>query len=199
MENHKNISQNIAQHLEKAQNILIVSHRKPDGDTLGSNFAFLEFLLSKNKKVISFCLDILPSHLQFLPHSHLLTNDQSVFGQKYDTVVTIDCGNLDYAGIDHLLPQINNNFILINIDHHASNPHYGHINLVLERASSTAEIIYRLFQDWQIPLTPTLATNLTCGLVTDTDCFKNPATNYRCVAAASQLIGQGADWLRLHS
>ena len=193
MNNHKDISQSIKRHLEKAQSILIISHKKPDGDTLGANFALTDYLQGQGKSITSFCLDPLPNSFNFLPNSHLLTNDHLVFTKKYDLVIVLDSGSLPYAGVDKLLTALPNNFTLINIDHHASNPSYGDINLVISTAASTTEIIYRLFKDWSVNWTPDLATALVCGMITDTDGFMNPATNYSTLAATADLINHGAN------
>ncbi len=192
MQNHQKTSQAIWQAISQAQDILIFSHQNPDGDTLGSNFALNKYLQSLDKNVTSFCLDPLPKSLQFLPNSHWLTTDHLIFTKKYDLVIGLDSGSLDYAGVRHLLTAIPNDFIFINIDHHASNNHYGQINLVLIDASSTCEIVYRLLKDWQITWDEDLATCLATGLITDTGGFKNPATNYLCLSAAAELHKIGA-------
>ncbi|RJQ33999.1 hypothetical protein C4566_02625 [Candidatus Parcubacteria bacterium] len=193
MQNHKTISQAIYQHLENAQDILIVSHQKPDGDTLGANLALHKLLLDKNKNVTSFCLDPVPQSLLFLPYSHNISNDHKVFTKNYDTVIVVDSGSLDYAGIDRLITAIPTKYKIINIDHHASNPHYGDINLVITDASSTAEVLYRLFSDWKINWNKEIANSLVCGLVTDTGGFRNPATTYQSLDAVADLVNKGAN------
>ncbi|MFA6307261.1 MAG: DHH family phosphoesterase [Patescibacteria group bacterium] len=192
MENHKTSSENIRQEINKAKDILLLSHKKPDGDTLGANLAMLTYLKAQNKNVTSFCLDPLPSIFEFLPNSHFITNDHRVFSKKYDLVIVLDSGSLEYAGIDKLLTALPPVYILINIDHHISNPNYGDINLVIHEASSTCEVIYRLLKDWNINWTSDIATNINCGIITDTNGFTNAATNYKCLYAASEMIKQGA-------
>lgn len=192
MKNYQPISQAIFQALEAAQDILIFSHKNPDGDTLGSSLALAKYLKGLNKNVTCFCLDPLPSNLQFLPNSHSLTNDHLVFTKKYDVIIALDSGSLNYAGVQHLLTALAADYVFINIDHHASNDNYGQINLVLNTASSTAEIIYRLFKDWSVAFDADLATCLACGMITDTSGFKNAATNYLALAAVADLYHYGA-------
>jgi bifunctional oligoribonuclease and PAP phosphatase NrnA len=193
MQNHKTTSQAIYQHLESANDVLIVSHQKPDGDTLCANFALYKFLKEKNKNVTSFCLDPVPDSLKFLPYSHNLSNDHKVFTKSYDTIIVVDSGSLDYAGIDGLISAIPSKYTMINIDHHASNPHYGDINLVITDASSTAEVLYRLFMDWKINWDEEMASALVCGIVTDTGGLKNPATTYQSLDAVADLVNKGAN------
>jgi bifunctional oligoribonuclease and PAP phosphatase NrnA len=192
MQNHKTVSENIKQEIAKAQNILLISHQKPDGDTLGSNLALLTYLQTQNKNITSFCLDPIPKSLKFLPNGNLLNNDHKVFTKKYDIVIVLDSGSLDYAGVNKLITALPLGYKLINIDHHITNPLYGDINLVITSASSTAEILYRLFKDWQVDWNSDIATNLSCGMITDTGGFKNAATGYHCLYAASEMMINGA-------
>lgn len=192
MQNHKNISQQIYQEISQAKSILLISHQKPDGDTLGANLAFFTYLKRLGKEVHSFCLDRIPKYFEFLPYSHLITTDHKIFTVNYDLVITIDCASLDYAGIDKLITALPSNYQLINIDHHVTNPRYGDLNLVIDNASSASEIVYRLFKDWQIDWEQDIATALLCGLVTDTDGFKNAGTSYQALSAAAHLVNCGA-------
>ncbi|MFA5126848.1 MAG: bifunctional oligoribonuclease/PAP phosphatase NrnA [Patescibacteria group bacterium] len=193
MKSHRTISQAIWQAINRAKDVLIFSHQKPDGDTLGANLALTRFLKNLNKNVTSFCIDPLPLGLQFLPDSHCLTQDHLVFTKKYDLIIALDSGSLDYAGVRYLLTALPINYTLINIDHHASNDHYGHINLVIHDASSTCEVIYRLLKDWQVTLDKEMATHLSTGIITDTGGFRNNATGHLSLSAAADLYRQGAN------
>ncbi len=193
MNNHKNISNQIREEINKAQKILLLSHKKPDGDTSGSNLALHIYLKRMGKDITSFCLDELPEYLKFLPQSNLLTNNHLVFSENYDLVIILDSGSLEYAGVANLLTALTNDYKLINIDHHATNPLYGDINLVVTSASSTAEVVFRLLKDWNIDWNNQIATCLACGIITDTGGFLNPATNYQSLLAASELVDNGAN------
>ncbi|MFA6252996.1 MAG: bifunctional oligoribonuclease/PAP phosphatase NrnA [Patescibacteria group bacterium] len=193
MLNHQHLSQAILQEIKQAENILIISHQRPDGDTLGSNLALRKYLSSLGKNVHSFCDSLIPDYLTFLPDSHLIKQDHLLFTKKFDLVITVDSATLELTGAQHLLEILPQPYRLINIDHHNSNPKYADINLVLSEACSTAEIIYRLFADWKITLDQDIATNLACGLITDTSGFKNPATSYQSLNIAAELFNQGAN------
>ena len=192
MENHKTISENIRQEINIAQNILLISHQKPDGDTLGSNLALLAYLKRLGKNVFSFCLHPLPEKFSFLPNAHLISDDHRLFTKKYDLIITVDCASLEYAGVDKLMTALPQGYKLINIDHHITNPHFGDMNLVIPEASSNAEVLYRLFRDWQIDWDSDIATGLSCGMITDTNGFTNAATSYHCFNAISEMTKQGA-------
>jgi len=193
MQNHQTISQAIYRLVQEAQNILVIAHQKPDGDTLGSNLAFYNYLKKIGKKVDSFCVHPAPSHLAFLPSSHLINNDPIIFDKKYELILVLDSSNLEYAGVDKFMTKLPAGYTLVNIDHHQSNLNFGHINLVITEASSTNEVVYRLFKDWGIDWDANIATCIACGLITDTGGFRNPATNYHTLRAAADLKSKGAN------
>ncbi len=193
MQNHKTVSEKIYQQLKISQNILLVSHKRPDGDTIGANLGMLAYLKGQNKNVTSFCLDPIPKNFNFLSQSHKISTDHTIFRQKYDTVIMLDCASLEYAGVASLVTALPPGYVLINIDHHITNPRYADINLIIDDASSTSEIVYRLLKDWNIVWTKDMATALVAGMIADTEGFKNPATNYQALAATSELIKYGAN------
>jgi phosphoesterase RecJ-like protein len=192
MLNYHDLSQAILQEIKRAEKILIISHEKPDGDTLGSNLALRKYLVNIGKDVQSFCYSSIPDYLTFLPGSHLVSNDHLLFTKKFDLVIAVDCATIQLTASQHLLEAMPEHK-LINIDHHSSNPEYADINIVLTEACSTAEVIYRLFDDWQASIDQEMATNLACGLITDTGGFKNPATSYTSLNIAAELFKQGAN------
>lgn len=193
MLNYHVLSQAILQEIKKAEKILIISHQKPDGDTLGANLALRKYLANLGKDVHSFCDSEIPDYLKFLPDSHLVSNEHILFTKKFDLVITVDCATIELTAAEKLLTILPQPYQLINIDHHNSNPLYADINLVLTEACSTAEVIYRLFEDWLADIDQDMATNLACGLITDTGGFKNPATSYQSLNIAAKLFKQGAN------
>jgi len=186
-------AESIKQTIDQAQSILIVAHQSPDGDTLGVGNAWIEYLLSRGKRVQAFCLDPLPEYLSFLPNNHHYSTDQSLFNQPFDILLVLDAGSLEYAGIAALIVSLPSTTKIINIDHHQTNPLYGHHNLVITTASSTCEVVTRLFRHWHIPLTKRLAQCLMTGVLTDTGALRNPATSHLTLETTAHLIAAGAD------
>ena len=172
--------------------ILIISHKNPDGDTIGSAVAWLHYLTDLGKDVTAFCRDEVPNFLTFLPGIERITNDQSIFDQNYDLIITNDSASFDYAGIDIFKDKINGT-LLANIDHHASNISYGDINIVIPTASSNTEVLTRLFRSWDVTITKPMAYGLLTGIITDTDHMTNPGTNYQSLEIAAHLVTVGAD------
>jgi phosphoesterase RecJ-like protein len=186
------LSRQIHGHLVKhATKIIIIPHKNPDGDALGSATAFMGYLNHLKKDAQIFCVTPVAEKWHFLEHSKHITTDPNVFQDpNVNTIVVLDSGDLPYAGVDKLLAPLAAK--IINIDHHATNNFFGHFNLVLPAASSTTEVLYNFFKHNYIPFTKNMATSLLTGFITDTDNFSNSATSAEALAAASDLIRQGA-------
>lgn len=175
----------------KSEKIIIVPHKNPDGDALGSATAFMEYTKHLNKEGLIFCTTPIPERWQFLNHVKGITHDPAVFKDpRVSTIVVLDSGDLHYAGIDQLIN--NHSAQIINIDHHTTNEYFGHFNLVMPNASSTTEVLYKFFKHNNVPFSPLMATALLTGFITDTDSFTNSATSAEAFSAASDLIHQGA-------
>lgn len=186
------IHQQIHNHLLNAQNIVIVPHQNPDGDALGSASALSEYLKKIGKQTTTFCLDTVPSQLQFLPQIHTITNKKEIFVQpSLDTIIVLDSGDLRYAGIAKFINH--QSTTIINIDHHPTNENYGQINLVDPQACSTTAILYYFFRYNNIRLTRHQATSLLTGIITDTSNFSNDATNISAIIMAGDLLRSGAN------
>lgn len=178
--------------LKRAHTIVIVAHQNADGDALGSACALFEHLQKIGLKTDIFCTTPLNQRLAFLPHSEKLQTDPEIFSNpNLDTIVVLDSGDLQYAGIHNFVK--NHPAEIINIDHHHTNQKYGHHNLVITTASSTAEVIYHFFKHNRTQISHRMATSLLTGIITDTDNFTNSATNEFAIAAAGDLIRHGGN------
>ncbi len=191
----RQVAQQIHDHIKNATKLALVSHPNPDGDTLGAAMAFAEYLQTLGKEVKIFCLTPVPDKFGFLKNIHLVTQDPATF-LDMDTITVLDCGDLRYAGVVEILKD--HNAMIINIDHHATNEKYGHLNMVAIGAASTTEVVHNFFKFNNIHITPTMATALLTGLITDTDNFSNSATSYTSLVASSELLRLGANWTAIH-
>ncbi len=178
--------------ISSAERLLLVAHKKPDGDTLGSSSSMLNWLLREGKTVTAFCVDPPPKTFRYLDNIQRYTADPTVFDQSYDVVIVFDSGDLRYCGVDQLIPRLPSGYLLVNIDHHVTNQCYGHLNLVLTDASSTAEIVQRFYEATRVWVDARMATSVLTGLVTDTSNFSNAATNPKSLEVASTLLAAGA-------
>lgn len=181
-----------------ATRILLIADGKPDGDSLGSSSGFLNWLLREGKDAHAFCAAPTPHMFSYLDGIHLFRNDPAAFKEAWDLIITFDAGDLRHCGVEHLLPQVTSPYTLVNIDHHATNARYGHLNLVFVDACSTCEVVYRFLLAEELPLDPAIATSLLTGVLTDTSAFSNSATTFPGMDAASVLINAGARTTEMH-
>jgi phosphoesterase RecJ-like protein len=86
-----------------------------------------------------------------------------------------------------------NNLPLIIVDHHVTNDGLGRVNLVDSRAASCAEVLYCLFREMDVVMTPEVATCLLLGLTTDTQSFQTNSTRPQTLRIAADLVAAGAD------
>lgn len=180
-----------------AKRILLVAHKKPDGDTTGASSSALNYFLREGKDVRIFCADPIPPTFSYIDNIQRYTTNPQLFDEAYDLVIVFDSGDLRYCGIHEHILRLPKGYVLMNIDHHPTNTRYGDINIVLPEASSTAEILFRLFESGSIHIDHKMATSLLTGLLTDTSNFSNAATTTISMEAAGKLLGAGARYTEI--
>jgi len=178
--------------LQNSKRTLLVSHKKPDGDTLGGATSVLNYLLREGKAVRAFCVDPIPEQFSYLPSVAHFSNDPAVFTEDFDVLCMFDASSLDYAGVTQLIATMPRRPTIVNVDHHATNTRFGDLNVLFTDASSTAEVVFRFYETNRTFIDPSMATCLLTGIITDTSNFVNPATNAVCMRAASNLLVCGA-------
>lgn len=189
-------SESVAAALRDADSISIISHVRPDPDTLGSALGLGLALAGLGKRVhCSFSgPETLPGPLRQLPGVHLLVAPGQL--PVADVVVSVDAATS--ARLGELEPLFQSATTSICIDHHVSNLGFGDLDLIDAAADCTASIILRVIDDLGVPLTAEIATCLYAGLVTDTGSFKwaRPAS----FGVAARLLEAGVDgghWSRV--
>ncbi|HEX5691817.1 MAG TPA: DHHA1 domain-containing protein, partial [Roseiflexaceae bacterium] len=86
---------------------------------------------------------------------------------------------------------------IVVIDHHVTNDGGGQVNLIRPASASACELLYSLFKEMNVAITPDLATCLLLGLTTDTQSFQTSATKAESLHIAADLIDLGADHARI--
>lgn len=179
----------IAAVCRQAESVLVVSHYSPDGDAFGSAGALALGLRSLGKKVVLLNQDGPQKHFEFIPGvaEHVTTIPK----QTFDLLVVCDCGDFMRVG-DGLLPALREFPKIVNIDHHASNDFFGHLNFVAPQLSSTSEIIFGLLSELRVALTKDIARALFAGISFDTGSFRHSCTSPATFRIAGELIAAGA-------
>jgi bifunctional oligoribonuclease and PAP phosphatase NrnA len=165
--------------LAGADEICLACHVRPDGDALGSMLAMAQALRARPgvpPHVVASFGDQpfrVPGALRFLPGLGLLRPPPSVPARP-PVMVTFDVSSADRLGVlEGPAAQAGE---LIVLDHHASNPGFGTINLIDRGAAATAVLAARLIDLLGAELTTDIAAALYTGLVTDTGSFRFSAT-----------------------
>ncbi len=187
-----NNSEKLFSQINQSKNILLLCHRNPDADTMGSAGALALYIESLQKKVLIHYPDPVPQMLDFLELARFTYQNENINLRDFDLLICLDCGDTSQTGLSEKLIEVKDYLPIINIDHHQTNPHYGNLNIV-EPASATAEIVYRLLKNNSIPLTKQICTCLLIGIITDTTYFTNAGTTKSAMSAASELLQHGAN------
>jgi phosphoesterase RecJ-like protein len=169
---------------------LITSHVRLDGDALGSELALYSVLLKMKKEALIYNQDETPEHYRFLPESSTIVHELPDLS-RYDAVFVLDCNSLSRIGREGVKIGAMQN--IINIDHHITDDGFCELTFMDRKVSSTAELLYRLFQAMDCDLTKDAATNLYAAILTDTGGFRYGNTGRDTLVAAGDLVGKGAD------
>lgn len=189
------IAKQIYNEIKQANKILLVPHQNTDGDAHGSVSCFSHYFNNIGKPHSIYCATDSTPKLKSLPHLVKIMTDESVWDDtEHDLILVLDSGDLKYAGVDKYIKKLEHDPVIINIDHHPTNKYFGHINLVVEKASSTTEIIYGFLKYNNINIDKNMAASLLTGLITDTENFTNPGTTQNSLKVASDLIKKGANF-----
>ena len=178
----------IAKELRDNKRFLLTTHINPDGDAIGSLGALALVLEDLGKQVVAYCHDEIPGFLRFLPHSDRIVRE-ILSANRFDVAVVLDCGELDRIGnAAGVLQRVEK---IIHIDHHSSSDDFGQLNLVRPECSSTAEILYEVFQAIPVSLNVEAAENIYTAILTDTGSFRFANTTARALVIAAEMVALG--------
>jgi len=173
---------NCAKLLLTHEDILIVTHRNPDGDTTACAAALCSALRRGGRRAYVFPNPQLGRKLRPYCEKYFAPDG---FRAKY--VVSVDVAD------EKILCLGFEGKVDLCIDHHPSNTHFAKESFIKGERASCAEIVMELIQNMNADLTEEEATILYIGLSTDTGCFQYANTDAAAFRAASELLRCGAD------
>lgn len=178
--------------LLSAQRILILSHRSPDGDTLGANLALRNMLKMMGKEVVSACIDPIPEIYHVFPCTRAFVRD---FDERtFDLFVNVDASSVAQLVFPEKKPFLLEKTVpMINFDHHVSNTLFGTLNIVVPQACSATYVLQEFFEYCGWKISPLVATYLLLGHYYDTGFFMHSNTTSEVYEAAARLVRMGAD------
>ena len=180
----------IIHHIENSENILLASHVSPDGDSVGSLTALGLCLEMIGKKITLYSESSIPAVYRYLPAIDRITHKLKSI-EDFDMAIILDCSSLNRVG--NAIGLIENIPMIINIDHHATNTFFGHLQLVDNWACATAEIVYWMIKKMDIRINKAIATSIYTGILTDTGSFRFANTNENAFSICKEMVGYGVD------
>jgi bifunctional oligoribonuclease and PAP phosphatase NrnA len=170
---------------------VVAAHENPDGDALGSMLATTLGLRATGKDAVMFLSGTAPTpgEYRFLDLDGLCRELPDDVGDR--VLLAVDCANERRIGPDN--DPVERPKLVLNVDHHHDNSRFGDVNLVVDEASSTSEIVRDILRELDVALTPTIAEALYVGLVTDTGRFQYTNTTPKALRLAAELVETGAD------
>jgi phosphoesterase RecJ-like protein len=183
-------TEDVVAELRRRSTFVMVSHVKPDGDTLGAGLALGLALRALGKRVHYFQQDPVPRNLRFLPDSERVT--RAIPDDLPADALWVFCDMSDTSRAGDFLPAIDRENVL-DIDHHLANSRFGALNYVLETECSTGTCVLHLLRALGTELTPEIATCLLTTIMTDTGGFMHSNTTADVLRTSAELVDLGAD------
>ncbi len=179
---------NVIQQLQ-GSSVLVIGHRRPDGDCIGSQVAMTRILRNLGIDATAVNNDPVPRTLQKFIGDTPFVGPSEIKEQDY-RVVTVDCADHSRVGDDlrNRYPQV-----FLNVDHHVSNTKFAEHNFVLSDASATGEILAKFFFDSVYDVDKTSAEGLYLGICTDTGQFCYSGTNAAVFEICRKLCEAGCN------
>lgn len=175
--------------LKGADKIVILTHKSPDGDTLGSAFALCRALLKLGKKVRVECSDAFPKKYEYLYEGIEFPD----FEPELIVASDIATENLFGDKLDKYKGKVG-----LCIDHHPSNEKYATFTAVNPKAAANCESIPKIINLLDVEIDNKIANCIYTGLATDTGCFRFSNTTAKTLNAAARMIELGADSARIN-
>ena len=197
-------SQKLNKILKGISNCIIIPHKNPDADALGSSMALFSFLTKLGKKTKVILPNSPPGNLEWMINKgdvisyekspektkrHLL-NSQIIFALDFNSLKRI--GKLSKEIESIKTP-------LIMIDHHESPEKFSTLFLSNPKIGSTCEIIYNIMKSINSKLIDKeIATYIYSGILTDTGSFRYPLTTGDTHNIISELFKKGINHTKIH-
>ena len=185
------ITGEIKERLRIANNVIIASHIRPDGDAIGSLLALGLALQDAGKSVQMVLVDGVPGSFRHLEGSELIVKEPT---GEYDTFITVD--SADFRRVGKAFETFGSPDI--NIDHHKTNENFGKLNLIEPEEVATAAILTNHLPEWGYQISKPIAAALLTGIVTDTLGFRTSNTNPSALRLCASLMETGVDMTDLY-
>lgn len=183
----------ILKSVNKAENIVILTHENPDGDAIGTSCALYQALRSQNKDV-ELIIPQYPRTFNGVPGIENAKKEGS--RESYDLAISVDCATIKLLnGWSKYFEDANERIV---IDHHSSNSMYGDINYVDPSAPACAQVMYILFRYLEWEITQEIGECLMTGIITDTGGFQYSGVSKETFEIASNILSLGVNISKIY-
>lgn len=175
--------------LKNADKILILTHRNPDGDTLGSGLALLRALRQLGKRVKLLNADAINEK-----YAHLYEGlSEESFVEEF--IVSVDVAERKLLGdlMEKYADKVD-----LSIDHHGTGKLFAKKTYCESESASACEIVYEIIKALGAKIDKGIADCIYTGCSTDTGCFKYSNVTPRTHRIAAELIEYGADHSKIN-
>ncbi len=191
--------QKVILNLKQNNNIAILAHKNPDGDTIGSSFALMYALSSMGKRSRVLCNDEYPKDLIFAVGVYSEEDFEPEYSEEDfepEYVVSVDISDSQLLGSDIFNKYANK--VDMAIDHHRTHKSFAKEEYIQPTAAATAEIIYEIILSLGVKITKEIANCIYLGISTDTGCFKYSNVTKHTFYVAGELVEAGADTAKIN-
>ncbi len=182
--------------LEIPADTLIVFHRNPDADAVGSAFSLCRVLEQLGSTTRCICQEEVPQNLQFLMHGmqDSVLAESVLANFEPARVICVDTASLSQMGT---LADTFGERVDLVIDHHEGNTPYGAQNYIRANAAATGEIIFdvikHLASEERITIDEEMCVCLYAAISADTGCFRYSNVTPKTHIRAAELVSSGID------
>ncbi len=192
--------------LSVPQKIVIIPHKNPDGDAIGSTLALWHYLKNRGQNATIVSPNDYPKFLKWMPGNERILNfeaknTQALSAIKEATLIfTLDFNHFGRTGqLEPILEAAKAQYIMI--DHHQAPSDYAVVTYSDVLMSSTCEMVYNFIEylgDTDT-ITSEMANCIYTGIMTDTGSFKFQSTTSRTHQVIADLIDKGAKNTEIHN
>ena len=182
-----NTLENIVKEIKNAKSIVILTHRDPDGDAIGSSLAMYNGL-----KQIGIDSDVIIPEFsrtyEFLPGISKIKKESN---KKYELAIALDCGDIKRLnGFSNYFEDAN---LKISIDHHGANTMFGDYNFINPMAPACCQILITVLETLGVDINKEIGTCLLTGIITDTGGFRYSGVTAETFEFAAELLNRGVN------
>jgi phosphoesterase RecJ-like protein len=179
--------------IKRANNVLLITHVRPDEDAVASVCAMAELLEIENKNFQIYCHSEPPEQYDFLAHVEKFSNDRSALNWNIiDLIIVLDCGQVERTMLADEILNRNKEQYLIEFDHHPRIEEYANLEIRDPEAAATTEILFHFFKVNRVRFNKNIANCILTGLTADTSFFLFPNTTEKTIGIASEMLKYGA-------